>query len=72
MTILRQVIAAKGRLSEQDAIFQAHQACQTGENQDRTLLVGANLLRAQKYNTALDVLDEVQQAPEEWLTVKLH
>jgi hypothetical protein len=71
MSLLHQVISAKGRLAEQEAIDQAHQAGHTGESQDRALLVGAHLLYAQKYSTALQVLEEIQESPDNWTTVKL-
>ena len=71
VAILQQVISAKGRMAEQRAIDETHTANDSGESQDRTRLIAASLLRAQRYQLALDVLAEIQSSPDDWITLRL-
>lgn len=71
MEILMAVIAARARVAEQESIDLAHRAIDSADTPERVAMIGASIMRSQRYYDALKLLVEVQSNPDTWHTVKL-
>lgn len=71
LALLMSVIAARGRVAEQEAIDQAHKASETADTPERRMMIGSAVMQSQRYFDAINILTELQSNPDSWHTLKL-